>query len=107
MGIITIKSNADFRRAYARGASRAGRSLVLYRFANEKAFSRFGFVVSKKVGKAVVRNRLRRVLKEICRRNEGAFAPGCDYVVVARLRAADEDYGTLEEQLLSLVKGLK
>ncbi|MFZ5899116.1 MAG: ribonuclease P protein component [Bacillota bacterium] len=107
MGIITIKSNADFQKAYARGTSRVGPSLVLYRFPNREAFARFGFVASKRVGKAVVRNRLRRVLKEICRRNEGSFTPGYDYVVVARPRAANEDYGMLEEQLLSLVKGFR
>ncbi|MDI6710818.1 MAG: ribonuclease P protein component [Thermoanaerobacterales bacterium] len=106
MGIITIKDNKDFRRIFARGASRVGPALVVYGLAGEVGTTRFGFTVSKKVGKAVVRNRLRRVLKEICRLHPESFRPGMDYVVIARPRARDLTYRELATELLSLAGDL-
>ena len=58
-------------------------------------------------GKAVVRNRTRRRIKEAYRIHEGAFFPGYDIVVVARVRAAHSRYRELERSLLSLADRLK
>lgn len=107
MGIITIKDNRDYRRVFARGRFKSNRLLVLYRMANETGGRRFGVTVSKKLGGAVVRNRVRRRLKEVCRLNPEAFPPGYDYVVVARSAAAESDYRTLTDSLLKLVKNTK
>lgn len=104
MAIITIKDNQEFRRIFARGASRVGPALVVYRLQGKEGITRFGFTVSKKVGKAVVRNRLRRVLKEICRLHPEAFGHGMDYVIVARPRAGERTYRELESELLSLAE---
>ena len=59
-----------------------------------------------KLGKAVVRNRTRRRIKEAYRIHEGAFLPGYDIVVVARVRAAHSRYRELERSLLSLADKL-
>jgi len=104
MAIITIKNNQHFRRIFARGTPRVGPALVIYSLEGEEGKTRFGFTVSKKVGKAVVRNRLRRVLKEICRLHPEAFRRGTDYVIVARPRAAKLSYRELEEELLALAE---
>jgi ribonuclease P protein component len=70
--------------------------------ANGLPVSRFGFAVSKRVGKAVVRNRLRRRLREIVRQT--ATAPGYDVVVVARQAAATADYAALREGLVQVLR---
>ncbi|MDA8097801.1 MAG: ribonuclease P protein component [Desulforudis sp.] len=106
MGIVTIKKNPEFRHVFARGRSRASRYVVLYHLASEETGRRFGFVVSRKVGHAVERNRLRRMLKEITRLNEGAFKPGFDYVIVVRPAAFGVDYSRLEQSLLRLARDL-
>ncbi|MDQ7789064.1 MAG: ribonuclease P protein component [Candidatus Desulforudaceae bacterium] len=106
MGIVTIKKNLEFRRVFASGRSRASRFLVLYHLRGEDTGRRFGFVVSRKVGHAVERNRLRRMLKEIVRLNEDAFRVGFDYVIVVRHAAHGEDYSRLEQSLLRLARDL-
>lgn len=65
---------------------------------------RFGFSVSKKTGKAVVRNRVKRVLKEICRLNTGWFWEDCDYIIIPRKDASKKNYHELKEDLLRLSK---
>lgn len=81
---ITIKTNRDFRACYRKGRTAGRRQMVLYRRRRNGPEVRFGFVVSKKVGGAVQRNRVRRVLREACRLNSHLFMPGFDYVFVAR-----------------------
>lgn len=107
MAIITIRENQAFRRVFANGKHRADKILVLYRLANGADVCRFGFSVSRKVGGAVIRNRLRRRLKEICRLNQDLFSSGYDYVVVARPAAAGADYRTLCSSLLTLAGNLR
>ena len=62
-----------------------------------------GLTVSAKLGHAVVRNRLRRRLREIYRLHESRFRTGWDIVVVARSRAVTAEYAELEKAYLSLV----
>ena len=104
-GFTIVKKNKDFRRIYAAGKSVSNGTLVLYMRRNKDSFEkRFGFSVSKRVGKAVVRNRVKRLLKEVCRLNEGIFPDGNDYVIIARKKAAEEDFHNLAEKVFLLVK---
>ena len=99
---VSLKLNHVFRRLYGRGKSAVNPCLAVYCRKNNLGYSRLGLTVGVKLGKAVVRNRTRRRIKEAYRIHEGAFLPGYDIVVVARVRAAHSRYRELERSLLSL-----
>lgn len=61
--------------------------------------TRIGITVSRKVGKAVVRNRIKRLVREAFRRHHGAFPPGLDLVAVARNEHPVDDYGAVVTEL--------
>lgn len=106
MKIISIKENHVFRRLYAKGKSAASGTLVLYVRRTGGRPTRLGLTVSTKVGKAVVRNRVRRRLREIYRLHSPAVARGWDIVIVARVRAAGAPYAVLERDFLKLADKL-
>lgn len=99
---VSIKQNHEFRRLYSKGKSAVSPCLALYCRKNRREGNRLGLTVGTKVGKAVVRNRTRRRIKEAYRVNEDRFLPGWDIVVVARVRAAHVSYRELERSLLKL-----
>ena len=101
-----LKENHLFRRAYNRGKTAADSRLALYVRRNGQKANRLGLTVSTKVGCAVVRNRVRRRLREIYRLHEDRLAPGCDVVIVARVQAASSDYHQLEKSFLRLADKL-
>ncbi len=84
MKIISIKENSDFKRAYYKGRSIVKKRIVLYYRKNRIEFSRLGITVSPKVGNAVVRNRIRRLIKENYRILSEGIECGFDIVLVAR-----------------------
>ena len=97
----TMKKNYEFRRLYAKGASAAAPYLVLYaRKSGRGTANRLGITVSTKVGKAVVRNRVRRRIREIYRLHEHELCRGVQLVIVARSRAALADYRQLERSFV-------
>ena len=98
-----LKLNHIFRRLYST-SGHANSCLVLYARRNHSATNRVGVTVSKKLGCAVVRNRVRRRLREVYRLNEAKFAPGWDIVVVARSRCIKADFEKLTESYLSLAE---
>ena len=98
-----LKLNHIFRRLYS-SSGHANSFLVLYARKNHSAANRVGVTVSKKLGCAVVRNRVRRRLREVYRLNEAKFAPGWDIVVVVRSKAIDADFAQLTEAYLTLAK---
>ena len=98
-----LKLNHIFRRLYATTGYANG-YLVLYARRNRTQNNRVGITVGKKLGHAVVRNRVRRRLREVYRLNESRFAPGWDIVVVARSRSIKADFGKLTQAYLSLAE---
>ena len=78
-----LTRSAEFDAVYRRGSSAASRHLVVYAFPSEREEARVGIAVSRKVGNAVVRNRLKRQLREAFDALDPAPA-ACDVVLVAR-----------------------
>ena len=98
-----LKLNHIFQRLY-RSNGHANGLLVLYARKNRTESNRVGITVSKKLGKANVRNRVRRRLREVYRLNEDRFLPGWDIVVVARTKAIHASFADLTRGYLSLAE---
>ena len=103
---VSLKENHIFRRLYRKGSTAADSRLAIYVRRNGRPGNRLGLTVSTKVGHAVVRNRLRRRLREIYRLHEEELTPGYDIVVVARVKSVYAGYAQLEKSFLSLADKL-
>lgn len=102
----SLKNNHEFRRLYSKGKSSASSRLVLYCRKNRLGQNRIGITVGTKIGNAVVRNKVRRRLREIYRTNELLFASGYDIVIVARARSRESEYSELLADFLRLAGNL-
>jgi ribonuclease P protein component len=96
-----LTKRRDFAVVYRKGRAFAHPLVVLRLLPNQLPYSRYGFTVSKTVGKAVVRNRVRRRLREGIRTL--AVQPGWDIVVIARPKAAAADFHTLRQVTADLL----
>ena len=96
----SLKLNHIFQRLY-RTNGQANGYLVLYARKNRTDTNRVGITVGKKLGHAVVRNRVRRRLREVYRLNEDKFQSGWDIVVVARTRAIYADFAQLVDAYMT------
>ena len=99
---VSIKENHVFRRLYSKGKSAASPYLAIYVRRNGRNHDRLGITVSTKIGKAVVRNKVRRRIREAYRIHEDELYPGWDIVIVARVRAAHGTFAALEKSFLVL-----
>ena len=95
----------EFARVKSEGTAHRGRTLVLgvLEQEGEKLF-RAGFVTSKRIGGAVIRNRVRRRLRDIVRTQQGRLRKGFWFVVIARPAAAGETYHALKDEWLRLAE---
>jgi ribonuclease P protein component len=96
-----LKARKDFVSVYRKGRAWANQLLVLRALPRNLPHYRCGFVVSKRVGKAVVRNRLKRRLKEGLR--PLTVQPGWDLILLARPPAATASYHELREAIVNLL----
>jgi len=103
---VSLKKNFEFHRLYNKGKSAASPLLIVYCRRNGKQYNRLGITVSKKVGNAVHRNKLRRRIRETYRINEASFICGWDIVVVARIKCRLAPYSQLSSDFLSMAARL-
>ena len=96
---VSLTENRVFQRLYNKGKRAVQSSVVLYYRRTGRKETRLGLTVGTKLGSAVVRNRIKRRLREIYRLEEPRLKSGYDLVIVARRRARDVDYRTLDREL--------
>jgi len=95
-----LRKRREFLDVYERGEKIQSIYFVLYMLENGRPHHRLGITVSRKVGRAVVRNRIKRRLREIFRANKQAISPHCDLVVNAKRAAARARDQEIQEDIL-------
>lgn len=101
-----LKKRAEFLQV-ARGEKWVTPGLVLQcRRRDDDDVSRVGFTVTKRVGNAVVRNRVKRRLREAVRQGKAHALNGFDYVVIGRKTTIDRDFNDLEQDLEKALRGV-
>ncbi len=99
-----LTSSRDYRDVYRKEKKAVGTCMVAYCAPNRQEFSRFGFTVSRKIGNAVVRNRVKRRMREVTRIHLDHLTGGMDVVLIARSAIVRVPFGRLEREFLSLMK---
>ncbi len=102
---LRMKLAQDFARVKSQGSSQAGKFLVLGALRSDDVEEfQFGLITGGRLGNAVVRNRIRRLLREIIRAHRAEIAPGWRMVLIARWRAPQAALAELEHDWLRLAR---
>ncbi len=91
-----VRRRADFLRVYEQGERVRARLMTVMVLANDRPVSRLGIAATRKLGGAVVRNRAKRIVREVFRRAK--VPPGLDIVVIPRPEMLDAEYGVVEAE---------
>lgn len=105
--LYRLRKNADIQRIRRVGQSKVNRRLVLIILPNHLKWSRFGFAVSKRIGNAVKRNKIRRQLREAARLRQKHIPPGWDILFIARSPIARANYQQIEAAMDDLLRRVK
>ncbi len=103
---VTIKKNYEFSKIYKKSKYYVGKYIVLYVTANKLDINRIGITISRKFGKSVKRNRIRRLIKENYRVYEDTLKKGNDLVFVARKTDDMPTYTEIKKEMKFLFKRL-
>jgi ribonuclease P protein component len=103
---VRLVRRGDFEAVYRGGKRRSSAQFVVFCRPSGAAQSRFGISIKKAIGNAVVRNRIRRRIREILRRNSSEIPPGWDLVIHPRRSVAGASFAPLTAELLTLLRGL-
>ena len=96
-----IRKKSDFSRLYREGSRFRGRHFSLVFRRNDLSYSRLAVVASRKVGPAIVRNRVKRRLRELFRRNKGLLREPIDLIVIARPESGGAPWAEVKESYIS------
>ena len=101
---FSMKYNRDFKRLYAKGNSVCGGYVVMYYRKAKVPYNVLGITVTKKLGKAVVRNRVKRLIRESSRLREDLINSGYYIVFVARNKSVDATFEKISHDMSFLLK---
>ena len=102
----TLKLNRDFRRLYYKGSSAVHPLIVTYASKNRLGYNRIGITVTKKIGKAVCRNRCKRIIRAAFAQVNTQIEQGWDFVFVARMKTPQAKSTELEPVLKKQIQSL-
>jgi len=94
-----IQAHADFRKVYAQGVRYESEHFKIHIFPNSRPWSRLGLTVSRQTGKAVVRNYIKRRLREYFRLHRSCLPKACDIVLSAKRGAGMLSYAEICREL--------
>jgi ribonuclease P protein component len=97
-----LRKNQQFQSVYKAGKSYANKFLVLYILPNQKEERKVGFAVGKRLGGAVIRNRIKRLLRESFRLNQHRFKGGIDLIVIGRQPIVGRGFADVNKALLDV-----
>ena len=100
-----VKEHKDFDDIIASGKYTKNKYVVIYNKESEFEYPRFGVAVGKKVGHAVTRNKLKRILRMILTNNKKLFKKNHDYIIIGKRSALEVDYSTLENSIKEIISG--
>ena len=101
-----LSRRGDFKKVFELGSKFSSKYLVIYARPNGLSFSRLGLSVSKKIGNAVVRNRIKRLLREALRKQLMTKSVRYDFVLVARSASLQAGLADLSGELARAFAGL-
>ena len=101
---VSIKKAHEFSRIYKRGKYHVGKHIILYVMAGNCGINRIGVTASKKVGKSVIRNRMKRLVKENYRFFEPFLFTGYQLVFVVRSVNSLPNYRVINQEMKYLFK---
>jgi ribonuclease P protein component len=103
-----VKKNEEFQLIFKNGQSFANRQFVVYVLKKENQPNfRIGLSVSKKIGKAVTRNRVKRYIRQVFQELKEQIQTGYDFVIIARMPVAEMDYYQVKKSLIHVLKRAK
>ncbi len=95
----TVKLNREFRFAYRKGAKIVTDFLVFYWYSNRQSLNKLGITVSANLGKAVIRNRIKRLIRAAYSARKDELSKGHNIIVVARNKASNATYADIAKSM--------
>lgn len=99
-----ISESRDYNNIYKNGKKVPGRYIIVYILDNELGFNRYGVVTSKKVGNAVIRNKIKRQIRSIIKNNLNNIKASHDIVIVARHKISGVEYDLLNKDFMVVMR---
>lgn len=100
-----IKKNKEFQLVFKNGQSFANRQFIVYKLPKEtQEHFRIGLSVSKKIGNAVIRNKVKRYIRQVFLELELMVQPHADYVIIARKPVSEMSYEEVKKSLHHVLK---